>query len=105
MSVIRLLIGVLCALGLAIAPAGATTMSSDVMVGCTMGKQMPKKAAEHEKMDCCTPTCQVPAASALLPVTLAAAKASGHSTMKLAWALAKELTSFRNSGLDPPPRG
>lgn len=105
MAVIRLIISLLCALGLAFAPvtAGAAPASGS-MPGCTMGKEMPRKTADQGKMDCCAPACQAPSATALLPNrdgTEAVVAATGP---KLAWAPAKELASLPSSGLDPPPR-
>ena len=64
---------------------------------------MPSKPAERSKMDCCTVVCQMGAA-ALLPLQLAAEtppKSDGviHNRTQV-----KELASFAQSGLDPPPR-
>jgi hypothetical protein len=74
------------------------------MPGCVMGKNMPKKAADHGKMDCCTPACQAPSSAALLPNRIAALSLDTRSTVMLAWAPVKELASIPSSGLDPPPR-
>ena len=103
---IRLVLAVLCSIGLALSPAaasGATTASS-TMPGCTMDGHMPAKPADHSKMDCCTPACQITAAAALLPERLAGdslirATAARHERGALV-----ETTSFTPTGLDPPPR-
>jgi len=104
-GVIRLLILMLCALGLALSPltassAGAPTSS---MPGCTMGGEMPDMPADHSTMDCCTPACQAPASPAMLPLQdLAAdpAVATAGPTERAT----RQLTSLVSSGLDPPPR-
>jgi hypothetical protein len=104
--VLRLLISMLCALGLAFAPvsAGATLLSSDSMPGCTMGKDMPKRSGDHSTMSCCTPACQAPSSAALLPGRDSAAATDGPSVTKFSRAPAQELASIPSSGLDPPPR-
>jgi hypothetical protein len=102
--VIRLLISMLCALGLALAPVTAEAAAkAGSMPGCTMGKEMPRKAADHGKIDCCTPACQAPSAPALLPNSTEEATSQPHA-MIFAVAPVKELASIPSTGLDPPPR-
>lgn len=105
-GVIRLLISVLCALGLAFAPvtafAAATTMNGTP--GCTMDGHMPAKPADHSKMDCCTPACQMSAPAATIAEPVAASEPLLHDRGLVASAPAKELASVHSSGLDPPPR-
>jgi hypothetical protein len=104
--VIRLLLSLLCALGLALAPvaAGAAALSSDSMPGCTMGKDMPAKSTDHGKMDCCTPVCQPASAAALLPSHPTETEAFRPNAIMFASAPVKELISVFRTGLDPPPR-
>lgn len=101
--VIRLLISMLCALGLAFAPvaANATAAPPENMAGCTMGKDMPKPI--NGKMDCCVPACQS-TTSALVPEKATDGAAVQIDCSQLAWTPVKELTGIVNSGLDPPPR-
>ena len=103
---LRIFIALFCALGLALSPVAATGAVSApaTMPGCTMGEHMPAKPADHSKMDCCTPACQISAAAALLPEPGSASeplKANGALHDRAA---VQELTSFTSSGLDPPPR-
>ena len=103
---IRFILALLCAVGLALSPtvtSGAIAAPA-TMPGCTMGEHMPPKPADHSKMDCCTPACQISAAAAMLPERAATA---GPLKMKAPLRMnapAKELASFTASGLDPPPR-
>ena len=102
-AVIRLFLAALCVIGLALAPtAGLATPSA--MPGCTMEGHMPAKPADHSKMDCCTPACQISAAAALLPERVADAAPLKSNGALHGSAPAKELASFTASGLDPPPR-
>lgn len=102
---IRLLISILCALGLAFAPvaANAAATAAESMAGCTMGKEMPAKPA-NAKMDCCTPTCQAPSSTALLPDERDGGAVDLIKRVQLAWTPVKELDGITSSGLDPPPR-
>lgn len=104
--VIRLLISIVCVLGLAFTPvaANAAAAPSSDMPGCTMDGKMPSKAADHAKMDCCTPACHAPSASALLPNQDGAVAEALAPAQVVAWAPAKQLESILASGLDPPPR-
>jgi hypothetical protein len=104
--VIRLLIPILCALGLAFAPvvAGAAPAPNSAMLGCTMDGKMPAKPANHMKKDCCTPACQMSSAAALLPERDSAADqivTQGELHPAIA---VKAFESFAPTGLDPPPR-
>lgn len=105
-GVIRLLISLLCALGLALAPvtAIAATATMNGTPGCTMGGHMPAKPADHSKMDCCTPACQMSAPAAMIAEPVAASEPLLHDRDLVASAPAKELASVHSSGLDPPPR-
>ena len=58
---------------------------------------------DHEKMACCTPSCAVPAASALLPV-VALAIPDLPDMIAPAPRLTAALYSFSPSSTDPPPR-
>ena len=105
--VIRLLILMLCALGLGFVPvtANAAGSPSTGMPGCTMdGNHMPDIPADHSKMGCCTPACQAPSSAALLPNRDAVLATGFGATLKLAMAPVEELASASGSGLDPPPR-
>jgi hypothetical protein len=102
--VIRLIISVLCALGLAFSPVTAEASAlAGSMPGCAMGKEMPNKGADHGKMDCCTPACQLTAAPALLPNSTAREPTRPAAMIFTATAV-KELASVPSTGLDPPPR-
>lgn len=104
--VIRLIIAVLCAVGLALTPVGtsAAAAAAPNISGCTMDQQqMPAMPIDHSKMDCCTPACQVAAAAFLPDRTTTAAPIAPDCALHDR-AAAKELASFRASGLDPPPR-
>jgi hypothetical protein len=72
------------------------------MPGCTMG-HLPAKPADHSKMDCCAPACQVSAA-ALQPERTSAAASLKNNGALLNRTAVKELASYTASGLDPPPR-
>ena len=102
---IRLLISILCAIGLALTPVTATAAAapSSDMAGCTMDGKMPAKPADHSKMDCCTPACQTSASTALLPSRDAGSGAYAAATMN-EFLPVKELAGVTSSGLDPPPR-
>ena len=104
--VIRLFIGVLAAVALAFSPAAAASAMTapSAMPGCTMNGHMPAKPADHAKMDCCTPFCQVAAAAALLPELSPAGEPLKSDGARHDRAAADELSSFTSSGLDPPPR-
>ena len=104
-GVIRSLIIMLCAAALAFTPTAASraTAAPAAMPGCAMDGHMPKMPAERSKMDCCAVVCQMTAA-ALLPEHVA-----GQAPIKSGRAVhdrapARELASFTESGLDPPPR-
>jgi hypothetical protein len=104
--VIRVFLAALCALGLAFSPV-ATSAAIAVpaaMPGCAMDGQMPAKPVDHSKMDCCTPSCQVSAAAALLAEPSSAASPLKANSALHDRATLKELASFTASGLDPPPR-
>jgi hypothetical protein len=103
--VIRTLLILLGAFALAVSPVAArgSVAASMPMSDCTMDKHMPAKPADHSKMDCCTPACQI-TASALLPD-----RNAGGAPLKSDGALhgrnaVKKLASITLSGLDPPPR-
>lgn len=100
----RLLISMLCALGLAIAPTAANAASASSMPGCTMDGHMPGKPTNHSKMDCCTPACQTSAAAALLPDRAADESPLANNDALHDRAAVQEPASFSASGLDPPPR-
>jgi hypothetical protein len=103
-GVIRHLLALLCAIGLAFSPLAAEPASAAPMAPCAMGGEMPDMPADHSKMDCCTPACHAPAASALIPrinAGLADFQAPGRL---LSIAPVKELESILASGVDPPPR-
>ena len=105
-AVIRLFLAALCSIALAFSPAATSgaIAAPDAMPGCTMGDHMPAKPADHSKMDCCTPACQISAAAALLPERVADAAPLKSNGALHGSAPAKELASFTASGLDPPPR-
>ncbi|NUT00515.1 MAG: hypothetical protein HOP96_06030 [Sphingomonas sp.] len=112
---IRLLLGIVCALGLALAPfrvAHASAPSGMKMSNCAAQMQMAAKdmagmhgkSGHHKSMNCCSPACQTPAPSAI-----ASACPSGNGvldTSKASFPVGplKHLLSATGSGLDPPPR-
>lgn len=102
--VIRLLISIFCALGLALTPvtANAAAASPRSMADCAMGKTMPAKPS-GSKMDCCVPACQSPA-SAMLPENRTKSATNLSDRSQPAWTPVKELVGIVSSGLDPPPR-
>lgn len=104
--VIRLLVSMLCALGLAFAPVApnAAVSQTNGMLGCAMDGKRPAKAADYSKMDCCTPACQAPSTAPLLPSKDAAGQAQPVKLELPIWAPVKELSGVKSSGLDPPPR-
>lgn len=106
MRVIRLFISLLCALGLALSPVGAASAAPApaAMADCAMKGDMPAKPADGGKMSCCTPACQAPAPSVLLPEPERAANDLTAKRDLLVGASAEELKSLLRSGLDPPPR-
>ena len=103
--VIRLFIGVLAALALALSPVAAVSAMAapSAMPGCTSDGHMPARPVEHAKMDCCAPFCQT-APAALPPELNRAGEALQSDRAPHDQAAGRELPSFRPSGLDPPPR-
>lgn len=103
---IRLLLAIFCALGLALAPVTASAVSapSGTMPGCAMDGKMPDKPADHSRMDCCTPACQIAPASALLPQSFAGLEPLTPDGALHRRTPAKILASFMWTALDPPPR-
>lgn len=106
---IRLLLGILLALGLAGAPMAADAQSAigGHMPKCAMGgamPDMPDMPADHSKMSCCTVACQAPSAAALLPGPHAAAALAHLDGPRLSWAADRQLNSLPRAALDPPPR-
>ena len=101
---IRHLLALLCAIGLAFSPLAAVPASAASMSACSMGGEMPDMPADHSKMDCCTPACHAPSASALLPKMDAGLTDLPAPKQQLSGATAKQLESVLSPGLDPPPR-
>lgn len=104
--VIRLLVSMLCALGLAFAPVApnAAVSQTNGMLGCAMDGKRPAKAADYSKMDCCTPACQAGSAAALLAAPSEPGDGLAHERALLSTAPVTRLISFAPTGLDPPPR-
>ncbi|MES2326223.1 MAG: hypothetical protein V4499_02680 [Pseudomonadota bacterium] len=102
---IRLVLALLSALALALNPVSvqAAGFGQDSTMSCGMQQKMPAKPANHGKMDCCTPACQVSSAAALLPDHDLADQVTNGEQLHAAMALSK-LSSFAPTGLDPPPR-
>lgn len=102
---IRLLVSMLCALGLAFSPVVATAaVAAGKMPGCTMNGKMPDTPSNHDKMDCCTAACQMTSATALLPesgTTDAPLEMNGALHHRL---VLVEPISIIPLALDPPPR-
>lgn len=99
---IRLLLALLCALGLAFSPMTAV---ASPLRECTMRVgEMPDMPADHSEMSCCAPACQAPSAAAVLTKPDANPSADLTGRMIFAPAPMKELHSTASSGLDPPPR-
>jgi hypothetical protein len=106
MRVIRFLLSVFVAIGLAFSPAAPAIAMAwpAAMPGCSMGGEMPDHPADHSKMDCCTAVCQAPAAAALLPQRDAAGESLPVDRQALVELSAKALLSLSGTALDPPPR-
>lgn len=106
MRVIRLLLALLVAVGLAFSPAApALAMAApSAMSDCANGDQMPDRSADHSKMDCCTAACQTPAGAALLPDRGTAGESLPVEGQILLQSTAKALLSVSRAALDPPPR-
>jgi hypothetical protein len=106
MNVIRLLLAVFIAIGLALGPAAPTIAMSSAaaMPGCNMGDKMPEHPADHSKMNCCTAACQAPASAALLPQRSAADERIATHRSAHSLSPVKELASAASTGTDPPPR-
>jgi hypothetical protein len=108
MAVIRILLAVFIAIGLAFSPAApAIAMTSPAAMpgpGCNMGSGMPDHPADHSKMDCCTALCQAPAAAALLPDRGAAGESLCVDGQALTELSAKALLSLSRTAVDPTPR-
>lgn len=105
----RLLIGMVVALGLALAPAaaeaGAAIASNEL--ACAMAKAMPDQPdmpANRSKIASCMIACQILPSAALLPAKQTAVSAVGPSSAHLSWGAVRQLRSFASSALDPPPR-
>ena len=62
----RLILALLIALSLIGSPGGATAAPS---LSCTMAGADEGMAADHEKMDCCSPECATPCPAAVLPMS------------------------------------
>lgn len=103
---IRLLISILCALGLAFAPMTASAAAAPRFgaSSCTMDGKMPIKPDDHARMDCCTPACQLTSAAALLPQRDGAPPRLVATGQRLTSASVAALESIAPSALDPPPR-
>ncbi len=104
--VIRYILALLCAIGLAASPALANVGLSPTssMPGCTMGGEMPDMPPDHSTMDCCTAACHAPSSAAFVPKQDACLATGAIGKVKLVGAPIKELVSAVGSGLDPPPR-
>ena len=97
----KLLWAILIALSLIGSPGAAQAAPS---VSCTMAGAAEGKAADHEKMPCCTPDCATPCPTAVLP--LLDLEQDSMEPLGIAdWRPAP--TRFRSitpSIVDPPPR-
>lgn len=104
--VIRLFIGVLATVALALSPAAVANARAapSAMPACTMGGHVPVAPADHAKMECCTPACQLSPAAAFLHDRHAAAEPVQSAGARHASVAVEKLPSFTSSGLDPPPR-
>lgn len=104
-SVIRLFLAALCMFGLALSPGAASGAfaASAAMPDCAMVGHMPAKPADHAKMDCCSPACQMTGATALLAERYADSAGRNKRALHVRTAV-KKLNSITASGLDPPPR-
>lgn len=106
---IRLLIGIVVALGLALAPAAAeagVAVASNASA-CAMGRAMsdqPDMPANRSKMACCTIACESPPSATFLPANRMAAPVEKPGGANLSWGAGRQLTSLASSALDPPPR-
>jgi hypothetical protein len=103
-GVIRFLLAVLCAAGLVLSPVSVSVAAAAEMPGCAMDGHMPANPADHGKMDCCTPACQLSAPAAMLPEPAAGSDPLPYDRDLLATAAVRKLASIPSSTLDPPPR-
>lgn len=108
---LRLLIAMIMALGLTLAPAAdARSGMTGGNAGCTMAgdasamPDMAGMAADHARMPCCTIACQTPVSPALLPVRDSAVRLDPLDELLVAWEPGRRLESIAPSALDPPPR-
>ena len=97
----KLILAILIALSLIGSPGAATAAPSE---SCTMTGADGGMAADHEKMDCCSPECAAPCPSAVLP--LADLGEDGAAPVAIAdWqAVPGRLPSILLSSDDPPPK-
>lgn len=97
----KLILAILIALSLIGSPGAATAAPS---VSCTMSGADEGMAADHEKMDCCSPECAAPCPSAVLPMS--DFDENGTEVVGLTdWrAVPGSLPSILLSTDDPPPR-
>ena len=111
----RLILLALCAFGLAFAPAEASSFCSDpavTMSNCAdmamsseQTANMPERSGTTRhglRKDCCSPLCHAFASVALPPAVNVAGPKVDLSTFRIGDVSSP--VSFRNSGLDPPPR-
>lgn len=106
---IRLLIGIVVALGLALAPAAAEAGVAEASnaSACAMGSGMPDKPdmpANRLKMVSCTVACQIPPSAAFLPAKQMPIRVETPGAANLSWGAELQLMSLAGSALDPPPR-
>ncbi len=97
----KLILAIFIALSLIGSPGAATAAPS---VSCTMAGADEGVAADHEKMDCCSPECATPCPSAVLPML--GFDEDGKERIALAsWQpVVGSLPSILLSMDDPPPK-
>lgn len=97
----KLILAILIALSLIGSPGAAIAAPS---ASCTMAGADGGMAADHEKMDCCSPECATPCPSAVLPMS--GLGEDGVELVAIAdWQpLSGRLPSILLPTDDPPPR-
>ncbi len=97
----KLILAILIALSLIGSPGAAIAAPS---VSCTMAGADDGMAADHEKMDCCSPECATPCPSAVLPMSGLGEDGAEPVTIAAWQPVAGSLPSILLSMDDPPPR-
>ena len=118
-AVLRILLAALCALGLALSPAATVHAfpTPETMLNCPMTRtaheEMMQAAMdhaddpigdEHNRMNCCTPLCDMPAPLAVTHKPAVTGDATRAKAASYAIGPATALPSVGSTGPDPPPK-